>query len=574
MKKNSLISYAKKNVGLYIFCFTMLIAQIILRVVAPTLLSKIIDEVIGKGNVGIFPLLLIEMVTVYLTIGLFAYLQEYTSDIISKKTGCEIRKNLFSSITKEDGSFFNERTPADLMSRSTSDTDSVGFIFGFCGIFVIEIVAIIVSQFFALFRVSKKCSIVAIVCLPIIGFLAFKSEIKGDKISDAISDKRAELNDAASQAIMGIRTVKSFNKEKKEEERFASHARSFRDLNKKIDRLWIDWCTPEATIATMMVPLTLLIGGFEVIGGRMSLGELTMAIQYTNELSWPMMEIGWLFVEIAAARAGWRKIKAIMERKPEIADGDKALKKKDGVMRFENVGLSSNGRTLLENISFTIEKGKTVAIMGASGSGKSLLTSLAVRFLDPTEGRITIDGIDIRDIPVREARDFSSIVTQDVFLFSDTVKNNIALGRRRVSDSEEVIRACVEAEADDFIKKLENGYETVIGERGVGLSGGQKQRLSIARAFMRKNDLLILDDATSALDMETEKEIENTIKKEGKRSILITAHRISAVCNADEIIILDKGRIKERGTHSELLKKKGLYWETYISQYPEEENRE
>lgn len=574
MKKNSLIGYAKKNIGLYIFCFTMLIAQIILRVIAPTLLSKIIDEVIGKGNVNIFPLLLIEMVVVYLTIGLFAYLQEFTSDIISKKTGCEIRKNLFSSITKEDGSFFNERTPADLMSRSTSDTDSVGFIFGFCGIFVVEIVAIIVSQFIALFSVSKKCSIIAIICLPIIGFLAFKSELKGDKISDAISDKRAELNDAASQAIMGIRTVKSFNKEKKEEERFSSHARSFRDLNKKIDRLWIDWCTPEATIATMMVPLTLLIGGFEVIGGRMSLGELTMAIQYTNELSWPMMEIGWLFVEIAAARAGWRKIKAIMERKPEIDDGDKPFEKKDGVMRFENVGLTSNGRTLLENISFTVEKGKTVAIMGASGSGKSLLTSLAVRFLDPTEGRITIDGVDIRDIPVRDARDFSSIVTQDVFLFSDTVKNNIALGRRKISDSEEVVRACVEAEADDFIKKLENGYETVIGERGVGLSGGQKQRLSIARAFMRKNDLLILDDATSALDMETEKEIENTIKKEGKRSILITAHRISAVCNADEIIILDKGRIKERGTHTELLKKRGLYWETYISQYPEEENKE
>lgn len=574
MKKNSLIGYAKKNIGLYVFCFTMLVAQIILRVVAPTLLSKIIDEVIGKGNVSIFPLLLIEMVTVYLTIGLFSYLQELTSDIISKRTGCEIRKNLFSSITKEDGSFFNERTPADLMSRSTSDTDSVGFIFGFCGIFVIEIVAIIISQFIALFNVSKKCSIVSIICLPIIGFLAFKSELKGDKISDAISDKRADLNDASSQAIMGIRTVKSFNKEKKEEERFSNHARSFRDLNKKIDKLWIDWCTPEATIATMMVPLTLLVGGFEVIGGRMTLGELTMAIQYTNELSWPMMEVGWLFVEIAAARAGWRKIKAIMERKPKIDDGDKAFEKKEGVMKFENVGLTSDGRRILEDISFSIEKGKTVAIMGASGSGKSLITSLAVRFLDPTEGRITIDGVDIRDISVREARDFSSIVTQDVFLFSDTVKNNIALGRRKISESEEVVRACVEAEADDFIKKLENGYETVIGERGVGLSGGQKQRLSIARAFMRKNDLLILDDATSALDMETEKEIENTIKKEGKRSILITAHRISAVCNADEIIILDKGRIKERGTHAELLKKKGLYWETYISQYPEEENRE
>ena len=211
--------------------------------------------------------------------------------------------------------------------------------------------------------------------------------------------------------------------------------------------------------------------------------------------------------------------------------------------------------------------------MGPSGSGKSVLASLAVRFLDPTESKITINGVDIRDMTLRSARDFSSIVTQDVFLFSDSVKNNIALGNRKNAEEEDIKSAARDAEAQSFIEKLENGWETVIGERCVGLSGGQKQRLSIARAFLRKNQLLILDDATSALDMETESDIERTIREEGTRSLLITAHRISAVSAADEIIVLENGRIAERGTHSELLEKRGLYWETYISQYPEEGDR-
>ena len=459
------------------------------------------------------------------------------------------------------------------MSRTTSDTDNIGFIFGFCGIFLIEIVAIVVTQFGALARVSMKCALVPLVLLPVIAYLAIRSEMKGDKISDALSDKRADLNAAASEAIMGIRTVKSFGKEDKERRRFGREAGIFRGLSVTFDSLWINWCTPQSIIALMMVPLAILVGGIEVIKGSMTMGELSMVMEYTSELSWPMMEIGWLLVEVSSARAGWRKVKAILDRKSSIRDGEIEKKEERGTMAFENVSFKSGDRTLLENVSFEITPGKTVAIMGPSGSGKSLIASLAVRFIDPTEGRVTINGVDMRDLTLSASRSFSSIVTQDVFLFSDSVRNNIALGNRRTANDEDIKKAARDAEAASFIEKLGNGWDTVIGERGVGLSGGQKQRLSIARAFMRKNQLLILDDATSALDMETERDIERTVREEGTRSLLITAHRISAVCSADEIIVLDDGRIAERGTHQELLKKKGLYWETYISQYPEEGER-
>ena len=551
----------------------MLIIQVGVRVIAPTLLARIVDEVIGKRNYEVFPRLQVLMAISYTLPGLLGYAQEYSSDKLSKRTSCALRRDVFAAITAQDGEFFSSRTPADLMSRTTSDTDNIGFIFGFCGIFLIEIVAIVVTQFGALARVSMKCALVPLVLLPVIAYLAIRSEMKGDKISDAISDKRADLNAAASEAIMGIRTVKSFGKEDKERRRFSREAGIFRGLSVTFDSLWINWCTPQSIIALMMVPLAILVGGIEVVRGTMTMGELSMVMEYTSELSWPMMEIGWLLVEVSSARAGWRKVKTILDRKSSIRDGEIDKKEERGTMAFENVSFKSGDRTLLENVSFEITPGKTVAIMGPSGSGKSLIASLAVRFIDPTEGRVTINGVDMRDLTLSASRSFSSIVTQDVFLFSDSVRNNIALGNRRTANDEDIKKAARDAEAASFIEKLENGWDTVIGERGVGLSGGQKQRLSIARAFMRKNQLLILDDATSALDMETERDIERTVREEGTRSLLITAHRISAVCSADEIIVLDDGRIAERGTHQELLKKKGLYWETYISQYPEEGDR-
>ncbi len=571
MKKIGLLGYARRNIKNYVISFSCLIAATTLRVLAPRFLARLVDEVIGDGSYSLFPFLLFSVAFCYIFAGILGYVEEVVADTISKTVTLDIRMDLFSSITLKDGEFFSSRTPADLMSRTSSDTDSVGFLFGFCGIFLIEIIILVVSQFSALFLLSPGMALVPLILLPIIAFLAYKSEKKGDKIGDAISDKRSDLNATVSEAITGIRTVKSFGKENKEERKFSREASLFSSLSRSFDYLWVHWCTPESAISLLMVPLAILFGGIEVINGNMTLGALTAALQYTNELSWPMMEIGWLFIEISSARTGWRKVKAIMEREPLIKDGNRNISTENGTLSFENVSFVSNGRELLKNVSFTIEPGKTVAIMGSSGSGKSLLTSLCVRFVDPSEGRITINGVDMRELPLSLSRGFSSIVTQDIFLFSDTVMNNIALGNRSDADECEVKAAALSAEASDFIENLEDGWNTVIGERGVGLSGGQKQRLSIARSFMKKAQLLILDDATSALDMETEREIEKTIEKNGKRSLLITAHRISAVRNADEILFLENGIVRERGTHEELIKKKGLYWETYISQYPDEE---
>ncbi|MBQ0071030.1 MAG: ABC transporter ATP-binding protein [Spirochaetales bacterium] len=570
MKKNRLLGYAKRNTPFYLFCFTMMGLQVWLRVVAPTKLALIIDEVIGKGNYAVFSRLLLEMFLAYAMAGVFGYAQELCSDKVSKLTGNYLRQDVFTAVTAQDGEFFSSRTPADLMSRTTSDTENIGFIFGFCGMFMLEIITLVISQYAALLSVNVYCALVPTVGVPVMAYLAIRSEMKGDKISDSISDKRADLNQAASEAIGGIRTVKSFGREEKEKKRFAGEAGIFRNLSCAFDNLWIHWCTPESMIALSMAPLVILIGGLQVIKGSMTLGELTMALEYIGELSWPMMEIGWLLMEFSSARAGWRKVSAIMDRKPLIHDGEEEMTARTGTMAFEHVTFRDKERTLLEDVSFEITPGKTVAIMGPSGSGKSLIASLAVRFLDPTEGRVTINGVDLKDMKIEDARGFSSIVTQEVFLFSDTVRNNIALGHRKDADFKEIEKAARNASAIDFIEKLEAGWDTVIGEKGVGLSGGQKQRLSIARAFMRKNQLLILDDATSALDMETEADIEKTIREEGSRSLLITAHRISAVSSADEILVLEKGRIKERGRHEDLLKKKGLYYETYISQYPEE----
>lgn len=572
MKENHrLLKYGLKNIHLYIISLTCLFIQVNLDVKGPMFLSRIIDNVILNKDYSLLPQLLLFLILSYVGCGLFAYLQEFTSDVISKRATCDLRRDVFSSITLKDGSFFSSRTPADLMSRTTSDTENIGFIYGFCSIYLIELCFSIVMNFRALVRVSKIAGIVPLVFMPIVGFLAFFSELKGDKYSDAISDKKADLNTVSSEALTGIRTVKSFGSENKERRAFHKEALLFRNLNTKFDSFWFNWGAPQDILSLSMLPLSLLVGGYLAIQETITLGELSQVVQYTTALSWPMMEIGWVLVYISSARAGWRKVKKILNEEPKIKDGKIEKDNKEGEIEFRNVSFERNGKTLIKNISFKIERGKTVAIMGESGSGKSLITSMALRFIDPTCGSVLINGTDCKDMTLSSVRGFSSIVTQDVFLFSDTVMNNIALGKRKNIDEEKIKRVSKEAEASEFIEKLENGYETIIGEKGVGLSGGQKQRLSIARAFMRDNQLLILDDATSALDMETEREIEETIKRDGKRSLLITAHRISAVSSADEILYLDKGEIVERGTHKELLKKKGLYYKTYISQFPEEE---
>ncbi len=329
---------------------------------------------------------------------------------------------------------------------------------------------------------------------------------------------------------------------------------------------------PLVQFITRLLPIFVIIyGGYLKIQGEISLGELAAFTEYANNIIWPMEMLGWLSNSFASAVASNKKLKKIYNEKTTIIEKEDpvVLPEVSGRVTFDHVSFGLDGKEILKDISFDLPAGKTIGIMGATGSGKSSIITLLQRFYDVGEGEIRLDGVPIRDLTLRQLRKSISPVMQDVFLFSDTINSNVKLGKRASTHNDLVRRALERAQAKDFIENMEEQYETQIGERGVGLSGGQKQRISMARAFAKKSPILVLDDSTSALDMETEHQIqENLLGFEGTTKIVI-AHRISAVRHADEIIVLQDGGIAERGTHEELLEIKGLYYDTYMAQYGE-----
>ncbi len=339
--------------------------------------------------------------------------------------------------------------------------------------------------------------------------------------------------------------------------------------------------------------MVVAIGGYAAIRGSITYGTLVAFVSYSISIVWPIENLGWMLSLVSQGLAGYKKISKVLGTRSEICDptdpGKELLDKSGednpgkefldnpgtehlGEISFEGVDFEMYGKKLLEDISFTIKKGKTLGIMGATGAGKSTIVNLIERFYDTSDGTIRIEGKDIKKMPLSDIRAFSSVVTQDVFLFSDTITENVRLGSKSSMDERTVRNAIRSAHAKEFVEKITDSYDAVIGERGIGLSGGQKQRLSIARALAKKANLLILDDSTSALDMETEAAIQDELRKKRDMSKIIIGHRISSVKDADEIIVLQDGRVKERGTHYELIKKRGLYYSTYEAQYGDYKN--
>ena len=565
-----IFKYAVKQWKLYLAAVITLIAGVYFSALGPKYIQKIIDICIVDGQANQFFSLAIPLLGAYLVTGLFKYLQEFSSDCISAAMQNAMRKETFRSIMGEDQYFFKKNNPGELMSRTKQDIESVGFTTGFICIFFVELVIHVIYMTYCLIQINFVSAIAALVFMPIIAVLAIVSEPIGVKLSDQRSDDIADMNQSATESLSGIRTVKAFGREKTESERFDRYNSRFYKHSLKLDILWANWTTPMDALARIMLLVAILISGLQVIAGKMTLGQLTAVTQYTSELSWPMMEVGWLLTEFASAKASLKKINAILDSKPIIKDGAKHLENCSGDLEFDHVSLEADGHKILNDVSFKLEDGKTLGIMGATGSGKSTIANLAMRFIDPTSGSVKTQGIDLKDLDLYSARSSKAIVTQDIFLFSDTINANLDKGMRGKIAQPILEEAARDAAAHDFITKLSEGYETVIGEKGVGLSGGQKQRVSIARALASKRPLLIFDDATSALDMETEKMVQKAIRKHGNVTMMIIAHRISAVREADEIIILDHGSIVERGTHEQLMALKGNYYHTYLTQYPDE----
>ena len=567
MKK--LHTYVGKHWLGYVFAILCMVIAIVLDMIYPMITESIIDDVMLGGKTELLLELLAGIVVVGVGRAFAGYFKEFTFDKLASTIGSEMRKDLFNYIQSLSMNFFAGTNTGELMARVKDDVDRVWDVLGYVGMLLIEVVIHVTIVLYCMFTRNWKLAFLPIVTMVICGVAAVIMERKLDKVYEGISEENAVLTTVAEENLAGVRTVKAFAREKFEIEKFLSHNNKYYELNITQSKVMAKYYPVFQFVGKALPVCTCVLGGISVMNGEMSLGALVAFVEYTRNCTWPMEMMGWLTNGLSSGIASYKKIKKIYGENPEISNKENAviLDTVRGDVTFENVSFSVDGKEILEDISFHLPYGKTLGIMGATGSGKSSIINLLQRFFDVSNGSVKLDGVDIRDLTLKQLRSSIAVVLQDVFLFSDTIEENIKMGQRKILSEKEIKYAANRARASEFIEKLDEQYETVIGERGVGLSGGQKQRISIARAFSKKSPILVLDDSTSALDMETEVEIQKNLNTLKGITKIIIAHRISAVRHADEIIYLEDGKIAERGTHEELLLKKGLYYETYLAQY-------
>ncbi|EOU1608771.1 ABC transporter ATP-binding protein [Clostridium perfringens] len=500
--------------------------------------------------------------------GILGYIKEFLFDKFSLNVSKEIRMDLFKKIQSFEFSFFDSTNTGELMSRIGEDVDIVWETISYGLRLLIEGIILFIISVTIMMSMSPSLTIICLVILLPVGVLAILVNKKFHRNYSKISDKVADINLMAQQDIAGIRLVKAFAREKYETEKFLKINKDYYDLNITQARILSNFL-PVIDLLTNLTPVAMIIyGGYLVIKGNITMGTLLAFSSYILNLSFCVKNIGGLVNMMSQNRASMDKIFNILKRKPQITSMENSYNpdKVKGEIEFKNVSFRYNEEEVLKKINLKIPAGSTVAIMGETGCGKSSILSLIGRHYDVSSGEVLIDGVNVKKWNLDSLRENMAVVFQDTFLFSDSIKDNIDFGVNKSED--EIIEAAKDSCAYDFIKEMPEGFETEVGERGLGLSGGQKQRLAIARALVRKTPILILDDATSALDMETEFNVlKNLSKKQDKATTFIIAHRISGVKDADIILFMKDGEIVEMGDHESLLKKKGYYYSVYCHQF-------
>lgn len=580
MNKLNLARYFKKYAFVYIIAFVAMTASTFLDQLAPLFVQHIVDDVLLAHNIEHLKLLLIGILSVGVGRCIFQYTKEFLCDFAGSKIASEVRINLFQKIQSLSANFFDRINSGELMSRVKDDVDRIWDVAAYMGILMAEVIIRTITTIFFLFRINWQLALIPCAGMIAAAFIALKMEKKLDVLFGDLAQKNSELNNTAAENLAGVRTVKAFAREGFEINKFHKHNQKYYELNIDLSRVFVKYNPMIQIITRMLSVISLLLGGLIVIHGnplmggeKLSMGELIAFIQYVGGMIWPIEMLGWLTNGFASAKASIKRLNKIYSEMPDILDESKIeedlLSPFDvsGSVKFNNVTYKAGENKILEDVSFEIQAGQTLGIMGATGSGKTTIINLLKRMYDVSDGSIELDGVDIRQFPLATLRKSVACVMQDIFLFSDTIDGNIRLGERETMTTPTVRLALEKSHSAEFVDKMKDKEHTVIGERGVGLSGGQKQRITIARALARKTPILVLDDSTSALDTETEQEIQGVLAELSGMTKIIIAHRISAVRKADKIIVLDGGKVCEEGTHEELLAKGGLYKETYDSQY-------
>ncbi len=553
-----------------------MLLSIVIDMFNPYLTKIMIDDILVQQKLDLLAFVLISMIAITLGRAVMGYVKEYLFDVLSVKISVDLKKDLFDHIQSLPYSYFDNMNTGELMSRIGEDVDNIWRTVSFGMRLFVENAIYFVMATCILFYLNWKLTIICLITMPFIGILALKLEKKEGDCYERISDHAAVINTTAQENIAGVRLVKAFARERHEAMKFLNLNQKNYDLNVEQNKVIAKFFPPMEFLSNLSVVLMVAVGGIFVMNGKITIGTLVAFNSYIWMLIWPMRMLGWLTNMLAQNKASAKKVFNIMMVEPTIKDKANAISLPEikGDVEFKNVSFKYNEDYILRDVSFTAPAGSTVAIMGTTGSGKSSIISLIGRYYDAACGQILIDGHDVKDVVLKDLRSKMSVVAQDNFLFSETVAANIRFGKEDAS-MEEIVKACEEACAAEFIDELEEGYDTLIGERGIGLSGGQKQRIAIARALVRDSRILILDDSTSALDMDTEFQLlKNLNSREANTTTFIIAHRISAVKNADKILFVEDGRIVEEGTHSELVALGKKYYDVYCAQFKDFEEIE
>ena len=513
------------------------------------------------------------MILMALLRGFFLFLVRQTIIVMSRKIEYDLKNEVFEQYQNLPLSFYRRNNTGDLMNRISEDVTRVRMYLGPGIMYGLNLLILFPMVIYEMLRVNAELTFYALLPLPILSLSIYFVNNIINKRSEEIQESLSDLSTHVQEAFSGIRVLKAFVREADSAQRFERESEKYKYRSLRLTFVNALFFPLIMALIGLSVILTIYIGGSQVINGEITYGNIAEFVIYVNMLTWPVTALGWITSINQRAAASQKRINQFLKEKNHIQSTENLEKDIAGDLVFDNVSFTypDSGIRALKGISFSVKAGESIAIIGTTGSGKSTIANLMLRLYDSTSGSVRIDNTDIKKYNIANLRSQMGYVPQDVFLFSDTIKNNIAFGNSQITE-EQVFKAAKDADLYDNVADFPKGFETMLGERGITLSGGQKQRASIARAIVRNPNILILDDALSAVDTNTENTILNSLAKIMKgRTTVIVSHRVSSAKLADKIIVLDDGEIIEQGTNESLLAQNGIYKELYEKQLKQEE---